>query len=66
MWNGRPLGGFFIRMESHPEVDDEITIVIASFVCVQFHVTSDQARKLSRALAAAAENAETFVAQAGA
>ncbi|MDA9537437.1 hypothetical protein ACM41_14900 [Bradyrhizobium sp. CCBAU 21362] len=39
------------------QVDDEITIVIASVVGVHFEVTADQALKLSRALAVAAENA---------
>jgi len=36
------------------QIDDEITIAIASVVCVHFQVTADQALKLSRALAVAA------------
>lgn len=40
------------------QVDDEITIIIASVVGVHFQVTADQALKLSRALAVAAENAK--------
>ena len=44
------------------QVDDEITIAIAGVVCVHFQVTADQALKLSRALAVAAENATKFLA----
>jgi hypothetical protein len=47
------------------QVDDEITVSIASVVCVHFQVTADQAFKLSRALAVAAENAAKFLASAG-
>ncbi|WP_407122720.1 hypothetical protein [Bradyrhizobium sp. STM 3561] len=42
------------------QIDDEITVVIASVVGVHFELTADQALKLSRALALAAENAEKF------
>ena len=38
------------------QIDDEITISIASVVGVHFEVTADQALALSRALAVAAEN----------
>ena len=44
------------------QIDDEITIAIASVVCVHFQVTADQALKLSRALAVAADNAAKFLA----
>jgi hypothetical protein len=44
------------------QIDDEITVAIASVVCVHFQVTSDQAFKLS--LAVAAENAAKFLASA--
>jgi hypothetical protein len=44
------------------QVKDEITIVIASVVCSHFRVTADQAMELSRALAAAAENVQKFLA----
>ncbi len=44
------------------QIEDEITVAIASVVCVQFQVTADQALKLSRALAAAADNAAKFLA----
>lgn len=40
------------------QVDNEITVVIASVVGVHFQVTADQALELSRALAVAAENAK--------
>ena len=40
------------------QIDDEITVAIASVVGVDFHVTAAQARELSRALAAAAAAAE--------
>lgn len=43
------------------QIDDEITIAIASVVGVHFEVTADQALKLSQALAVAAENAEQFL-----
>lgn len=46
------------------QIEDEITVAIASVVCVQFQVTADQALKLSRALAAAADNAAKFLASA--
>ena len=39
------------------QIEDEITVVIASTVNVHFEVTADQALRLSRALAAAAANA---------
>ncbi|WP_018319320.1 hypothetical protein [Bradyrhizobium sp. WSM2793] len=42
------------------QADDEITAVIASVVGVHFQVSADQALKLSRALAVAAENAKKF------
>lgn len=42
------------------QINDEITIAIAGVVCVHFQVTADQASKLSRALAVAAENAASF------
>ena len=42
------------------QIDDEITVAIASVVGVHFQVTADQALKLSRALAVAAENAAKF------
>lgn len=44
------------------QIDDEITVAIASVVCVHFQVTADQALKLSRSLAVAAENAAKFLA----
>jgi hypothetical protein len=44
------------------QIDDEITVAIASVVCVHFEVTADQALKLSRALAVAADNAAKFLA----
>ena len=44
------------------QIDDEITVAIASVVCVHFQVTADQALKLSRALAVAADNAANFLA----
>jgi hypothetical protein len=44
------------------QIDDEITVAIASTVGVHFQVTADQALKLSRALAVAAENASKFLA----
>ncbi|MCP3412724.1 hypothetical protein NLM16_01265 [Bradyrhizobium brasilense] len=43
------------------QIDDEITVAIASVVGVHFQVTADQARELSRALAVAAENAAKFL-----
>jgi hypothetical protein len=39
------------------QIENEITVVIASVVNVHFEVTADQALQLSRALAAAAGNA---------
>jgi hypothetical protein len=42
------------------QIDDEITVAIASVVGVHFQITADQALKLSRALAVAAENAAKF------
>ncbi|MET4847006.1 hypothetical protein [Bradyrhizobium japonicum] len=39
------------------QIDDEITIAIASVVGVHFQVTAEQALELCRALAVAAENA---------
>ena len=39
------------------QIEDEITVVIASTVNVHFEVTADQAIQLSRALVAAAANA---------
>ncbi|KRR18084.1 hypothetical protein CQ14_41340 [Bradyrhizobium lablabi] len=42
------------------QIDDEITVAIASIVGVHFQVTADQAFKLSRALAVAAESAAKF------
>ncbi|QOZ67180.1 hypothetical protein [Bradyrhizobium arachidis] len=39
------------------QIDDEITVSIASVVGVHFQVTADQALELSRALAVAADNA---------
>ncbi|MDA9473457.1 hypothetical protein XI03_02810 [Bradyrhizobium sp. CCBAU 65884] len=46
------------------QMDDEISIAIAGVVGVQLQVTPWQARELSRSLAVAAENAETFRASA--
>lgn len=43
------------------QIDDEITVAIASVVGVHFQVTADQALRLSRALAVAAENAAKFL-----
>lgn len=40
------------------QIEDEITVCINSVVGVHFQVTADQAFRLSRALAAAAENAK--------
>lgn len=42
------------------QIDDEITVSIASVVGVHFELTADQALKLSRALTVAAENAAKF------
>lgn len=42
------------------QIDEEITISIASVVGVHFELTADQALKLSRALAVASENAARF------
>lgn len=39
------------------QIDDEITVAIASVVGSHFQATADQALELSRALAVAAENA---------
>ena len=39
------------------QIDDEITVMIASVVGVDFQLTADQASNLSRALATAAANA---------
>jgi len=44
------------------QADDEISVMIASVVGVSFQLTADQALKLSRALAVAAENAKKFLA----
>jgi hypothetical protein len=44
------------------QVDDEITVAIAGIVCVHFQLTADQATRLSRGLAVAAENAAKFLA----
>jgi hypothetical protein len=44
------------------QIDEEITVAIASVVGVHFQVTAYQALKLSRALAWAAENAAKFLA----
>lgn len=40
------------------QIEEEITVSIASVVGVHFQVTADQALELSRALAVAAENAK--------
>jgi hypothetical protein len=45
--------------------DDEITFAIAGIVCVNFDLSPDQALKLSRALATAAENASKFLEETG-
>lgn len=42
------------------QIDEEITVSIASVVGVHFELTADQALKLSQALAIAAENAAKF------
>ncbi|MDA9405911.1 MULTISPECIES: hypothetical protein [unclassified Bradyrhizobium] len=42
------------------QIDDEITVAIASAVGVHFQLTAKQALRLSRALAVAAENAAKF------
>lgn len=42
------------------QIDDEITVAIASVVGVHFQVTADQALELSRALAVAGKNAKEF------
>lgn len=42
------------------QIDDEITVVIASVIGVHFELTAQQALRLSRALAVAAENASKF------
>jgi len=47
------------------QIEDEITIVIASVVGIHFQVTAEQALDLSRALAVAAENAAKFHVSAG-
>lgn len=47
------------------QIDDEITVSIASVVGVHFQVTADQALELSRALAVAAENARKARASVG-
>ncbi|MCK1517127.1 hypothetical protein IVB22_32415 [Bradyrhizobium sp. 190] len=47
------------------QIEDEITIVIASVVGVHFQVTADQALALSRALAVAAANATKSSASTG-
>ena len=44
------------------QTDDEIIVGVADVVCVYFQVTADQALRLSRALAVAAENAAKFLA----
>ncbi|MGY3347187.1 MULTISPECIES: hypothetical protein [unclassified Bradyrhizobium] len=46
------------------QMDDEISIAIASVVGAHLQVTPGQARELSRSLAVAAENAENFRASA--
>ncbi|MDA9473289.1 hypothetical protein XI03_01810 [Bradyrhizobium sp. CCBAU 65884] len=46
------------------QIDDEISITIASVVGVHLQVTAGQARELSRSLVVAAENAEKFRASA--
>ncbi|MGY3610461.1 MULTISPECIES: hypothetical protein [unclassified Bradyrhizobium] len=46
------------------QIEDEITVVIASVIGVHFQVTADQALELSRALALAAANAAKFSASA--
>jgi hypothetical protein len=43
------------------QIDEEITVAIASVVCVHFQLTVDQALKLSRALAVAADNAAKYL-----
>jgi hypothetical protein len=43
------------------QIEDEITVAIASTVSVHFQITADQALKLSRALTVAAENASKFL-----
>jgi len=43
------------------QIDEEITVAIASAVCVHFQVTVDQALKLSRAPAVAADNAARYL-----
>jgi hypothetical protein len=48
------------------QIDDEITIAIASVVGVHFQITAGQALDLSRALALAAANAAKFSASTGA
>jgi hypothetical protein len=45
------------------QVDDEITFLIGGIVSVNFDVTPDEALKISRALAVAAENANKFLAE---
>ncbi len=47
------------------QIDDEITVVIASVACTHFQVTAEQALRLSRALAVAAENANKCLAEDG-
>ncbi|PDT64904.1 hypothetical protein CO683_35270 [Bradyrhizobium ottawaense] len=44
------------------QIDDEITVAIASIVGVHFQVTANQAREIARALTVAAENAEKYLA----
>jgi len=48
------------------QIDDEITIAIASVVGVHFQITAGQALDLSRDLALAAANAAKFSASTGA
>ncbi|MGJ5120973.1 hypothetical protein [Bradyrhizobium oligotrophicum] len=42
------------------QIDEEITVSIASVVSVNFQLTPEQAMKLSRALAVAADSAAKF------
>lgn len=46
------------------QIEDEITVVIASSVNVDFELTADQALQLSKALSAAAANAVAAAASA--
>jgi len=60
--------GLIDRIEIHEtatiaveQTDDEITVALSGVFNVHFELTADQALKLSRALAAAAENAAKFL-----